>query len=246
LPHDVTHVVVTQNFLPALSEGGHLGGRTYDVLMTGMTMRALQATLDRAASLHPESPTLADFRADARLLEVEERALAGARTVVTPYAAVAALFGSRAVKLPWAAIDGHACERRAPAVEPNIVFPASTLGRSGAYELREAARDLGVKVVLTGPDLEGDGFWDGVRVERMPFDRALPGASAVVLPAFVEHQPRRLLRAAACGIPVVASEACGLDPSPAITVVDAGDARQLRSAVASVIRAPALVPALPS
>jgi hypothetical protein len=72
--------------LPALWVGGHLGGRTYDVLMTGFPMRTLQATLDRAAALHPESPTLADFRAAEDLVDAEERALAGARAIVTPHA----------------------------------------------------------------------------------------------------------------------------------------------------------------
>ena len=236
LPYDVTHVVVAQPLLPALWAGGHLAGRTYDVLMTGLPMRALQAELDRAAAMHPESPTLHDFRADPALLDVEERAIAGARAVVTPHAAIAAAFGSRAVKLAWDLPNLRASERHLPA-EPKLAFPVSTLGRFGAYELRDVARDLGVTVVLTGPDLEGERFWGGVRVERASFDDALRGASAVVLPAFVEHQPRRLLRAASCGVPVIASEACGLDPSATVTLVRAGDVAELRTAVESIVPA---------
>jgi len=237
LPYDVTEIVVMQHLLPALWTGGHLGGRTYDVLMTGLPMRALQARLDDAAALHPASPTLADFRADADLVEAEERALAGARSIVTPHAAVAALFGSRVVLLPWAtpAIDAIAAPGFGTG-EPALVFPASTLGRTGAYELRDVARALGTQVVLTGRDLEGAGFWDGVRVARAPFDAALGSASAVVLPAFVENQPRRLLQAASRGVPVIASDACGLTPRPGISVVPAGDVDALRRSIEALAR----------
>ncbi|HWT06771.1 MAG TPA: VanW family protein, partial [Xanthomonadales bacterium] len=69
LSYDVCHLVVMQHLLPGLLAGGHLGGRTYDVLMTGMPMRHVQAALDDAFARHPESPTLCDFRADPRLVE---------------------------------------------------------------------------------------------------------------------------------------------------------------------------------
>ncbi|MBV8722340.1 MAG: VanW family protein, partial [Candidatus Eremiobacteraeota bacterium] len=58
---DVGHVVVMQNLLPWLWRSGHLGGRTFDVLMTSMPMQALHDVLDDAARHHPESTTLADF-----------------------------------------------------------------------------------------------------------------------------------------------------------------------------------------
>jgi hypothetical protein len=237
LPYDVSHVVVAQQLLPTLWSGGHLGGRTYDVLMTGFPMRTLQATLDRAAALHPESPTLADFRAATDLVETEERALAGARAIVTPHAAIADLFGARAVRLAWATPGGDFASPRAKSLEPNIVFPASTLGRMGVYELREVSRKIDVRVVLTGPDLEGDRFWDGVRTERVPFETALRTASALVLPAFVENQPRRLLQALALGVPVVASDACGIEARAGIAIVPAGDVRALRAAVEDILRA---------
>ncbi len=224
-----------QHLLPGLSTGGHLGGRTYDVLMTGMPMRHVQAALDNAFALHPQSPTLHDFRADPRLVDAEERALAGARAVITPHAAVAALFGSRAVPLAWAMpaatdfVRGSATARTTA-----VVFPSSTLGRAGAYEVRDVAQALGVRVVLTGPDLEGAGFWEGVSVERGDFDGALAGAACVVLPAYVENQPRRLLRAVAMGVPVIASDACGLGDAGNGTTVRAGDLAGLRAAVAAV------------
>jgi glycosyltransferase involved in cell wall biosynthesis len=120
------------------------------------------------------------------------------------------------------------------------VFPASTLGRSGGYELRDVVRETGLRLVLTGPDLEGYRFWDGVRVERLPFERAVLEAAAVVLPAFIENQPRRLLLAKAFGVPVVASDACGIEAAPGITVVPAGDVRALRAGLDAALGATAL------
>jgi hypothetical protein len=234
LSYDVGHLVVMQHLLPALSAGGYLGGRTYDVLMTGLPMRYVHAALDDAFARHPESPTLRDFRADPRLVDAEERALASARAVVTPHAMVAALFGSRAVHVPWSAPQGLDVQRSSSPGRPAVVFPSSTVGRAGAYELREVARALGVRVLLAGDDLEGAGFWDGVAVERCAtFDGALAEAACVALPAYVENQPRRLLLAAAMGVPVVASDACGLGGLENVTTVRAGDVSALRAAVAA-------------
>ena len=63
LEYDVTHITTMQQFLPYLWRDGHLGGRTFDVLMTSLPLAVLQNRLDEAAALHPESPTLKDFRA---------------------------------------------------------------------------------------------------------------------------------------------------------------------------------------
>ena len=42
----------------------------------------------------------------------------------------------------------------------------------------------------------------------------------VILPSWVEHQPRRLLKAVAAGIPVFASRYCGLEGVEGVTIVD--------------------------
>ena len=167
-------------------------------------------------------------------MDAEAEALAGARAIVTPHAAIAALFGSRAVHLPWAlpAVDRIGGGSGLSAGSGAVVFPAPALGRAGAYEVRDVARRLGVRLVVCGDDLEGADFWDGVAVERRDdFDGALADAACVVLPAYVEHQPRRLLRAAAMGVPVIASDACGLGALPNVTTVSAGDVAALSDAV---------------
>jgi hypothetical protein len=233
LRYDVTHVVVAQNLLPFLWRAGHLGGRTFDVLMSAPPMGELHARLDVAARLHPASPTLADFRADEALVRDEARALAHARRIVTPHHDLAALFPGRAELLDWASPAPRAPRPNAGS-RPRIVFPGPTAGRKGAYELREALAGMDVELVAMGSRLEGAGFWDGVRLAT-PEAHWLDGADLVVFPAFVESQPRRLLAALASGIPVIATLACGLGPREGLTLVPAGDAAALRHAVTATL-----------
>ena len=229
LKYDVLHVVVQQNLLPFLWRGGHLGGRTFDVLMTALPMTELQAALDRAAKLHPESKTLGDFRAENWLAETEAEALKHARRVITPHSHIAALFEDRAELIPWKTPErkGRSRSEKGKAV---IVFPSSTVGRKGCYELRDAVQGLDVKLLTMGPYIEGDDFWNGFDVKRGN-DDWLEHADLVVLPAHVEHKPRRLLAAAATGIPVIATENCGVVNVDGIKIIPAGDADALRSAI---------------
>jgi VanW like protein/Glycosyl transferases group 1 len=235
LRYDVTHVVVAQNLLPFLWRAGHLAGRTFDVLMTAPPMGELHARLDAAARLHPKSPTLADFRADEALLRDEAEALASARRIVTPHHDVAALFPGRAELLEWAPATPRTPLPN-PGSRPRIVFPGPTAGRKGAYELRAALAGLDVELVAMGSRLEGSGFWNGVQLAA-PGEHWLDGADLVVLPAFVENRPRRLLEALASGVPVVATPACGLGPREGLTHVPAGDAAALGEAIRAVIAA---------
>ncbi len=227
LPASATRLVIAQTLLPHLWQAGVLGGRRFDVLMTRPPLSMLHGALDRAATLHPDSPTLADFRADPRWLEVERAALGAADRIVTPHAGIARAFGDRAVRLGWNRPPRVPPSASAPRPkEPRVWFPASTLGRKGAYELREALRGLDVALVRGGPVLEGPEFWG-----RPTTAGGLDDADLVVLPAHVETAPRRLLAALSRGIPVIASEACGLDPEPGLTVVPTGDAAALREAI---------------
>ena len=65
----------------------------------------------------------------------------------------------------------------------------------------------------------------------------LQNADLVVLPAHVEHRPRRLLLAAAYGIPVIASTACGVRNVAGIGSIDPGDVPALREAIVRHIAA---------
>lgn len=233
IPVTATHLVVSQTLLPFLWRSGVLGGRTFDVLMTRLPLAALQAALDRAHARWPESPTIADFRADPALVADEGAALAEARSWVTPHARIAdiaRLAGPRAVRLDWALPPAPASGRERGT---KILFPAATLCRKGAYEVRAAARRLGFTVALGGRVLEDERFWDGVDVS---VDASLDGVCAVVLPAWVEHRPRRLLQALAAGVPVLATPACGLDGLPGVISVAEGDTTALEKALSAVLR----------
>lgn len=230
IPALATHLVISQNLLPFLWQYGVLGGRTFDVLMTRLPIRELEKTLDAAARRHPGSPTLSDFRAPSEIGDAEGEALAAANRWITPHTAIARLAGARACLLPWRlppsrrATPGH-----------TVAFPASTLARKGALELREAVRDLDLRLQLGGPILESADFWQGVDARPAGPDW-LEGVAAVVLPAWVEHQPRRLLQAVSAGVPVIASEACGLCDISGVTTIPTGDSTALREALTSVLR----------
>ena len=227
LTQEVTALTVAQSYLPFLWRAGCLGGREVSVLMTRLPMSVLQARLDAAAHVHPGRATLADFRAPAWLIEAEAAALAEAAQIITPHAEIGALFGERAVQLPWQA---PSVGQRPPVVPRRIAFPGPTVARKGAHALRDAARALDLEVVLLGAELEGPSFWQGVR----PAAADWRPAAAVVQPALVEDQPRRLLAALAAGIPVIATEACGLAPQEGLTLVPADDVTALVAALQRV------------
>ena len=58
--------------------------------------------------------------------------------------------------------------------------------------MREALQNLNAKLIVLGAELEGADFWQGIDCEKGS-DNWLELANLVVLPAFVEHKPRRLL-----------------------------------------------------
>ncbi|MCG2583053.1 glycosyltransferase family 4 protein [Massilia sp. TS11] len=228
-PHERT-LVITQELLPYVWESGALRGRRYSVLMTSLPMQAVQEQLDRAHQRHPYSRTLGDFRAAPALLASEQQALAGAACILTPHTAVAALF-AQSVLLPWRMPAG-----RAVVGGQRIVFPAVTVGRKGAYELRAALRELGLPLTVRGAVVEAPDFWDGLDVRVLPESSPawLDEAAAVVLPSWLENRPGALLQALAAGIPVVATPACGLPPQPGLRLVPPGEVAALRAALSAL------------
>ncbi|HRH40543.1 MAG TPA: VanW family protein [Pyrinomonadaceae bacterium] len=220
LKYDALHLVIQQNLLPFLWNNGDLGGRTYDVLMTALPMRKLQERLDYARKLHPESTTLGDFRADEWLVEAETKALHHARKIITPHSEISSLFPEKSILLDWKFPKFENKKSKVKGQKPTILFPASTVGRKGVYALREAIRGLNVKLLLLGSIIESEDFWQDFEVERTNLDEALNKADLVILPAFVEHKPRPLLKAVAQGIPVIASKACGVDKVEGVKSID--------------------------
>jgi len=96
-------------------------------------------------------------------------------------------------------------------------------------------RITGTRQLENDPD-----FWTGIEIAAAPTPPQPwhEGASVVVLPAWIEHRPRRLLEAVRAGIPVVATDACGLHGWPAeaqVRIVPAGDVRALTAAIAESV-----------
>lgn len=236
LTPDVTELVVAQGILPFLFENGDMGGRVFDVFMSAPPMWVIHERLDLALSRHPESKTLADFRAPEHLVELERKALIGARRIFTTNPDIAGFFPEKAILLSRNLPKSKKTPPKRSSRE-KIAFPTSTLGRKGAFELREALRGMNVTIVLPGNELEGPDFWDGFAVEPRPFsENWLEDVSAVVLPAYLENDPRKLLEAVSAGVPVIASTACGLQGIEGVVEVEIGDVEGLQTAIGSVVK----------
>jgi hypothetical protein len=236
LRFDDLHLVVPQSLLPFLWRAGELNGRAFDVLMTALPMHEIQTRLDAAAALHPTSPTLSDFRADPEMVEAERQALLQARHWITPHAEILRMAGARALPLPWNLPSLPAAETRKASDRLRVLLPASSLARKGAIELREALNGLSVELLLPPGAEDAPGFWQGFTVSRVvSLKEGVEAADIVVLPAWIEHQPRGLLQAIAGNKPVIATPVCGLpEVLPWIRVAE-GDVRALRGHMLKLI-----------
>jgi glycosyltransferase involved in cell wall biosynthesis len=227
IPVESTHLVIAQNLLPFVWNEGVLGGRTFDVLMTRLPMEKLHERLDYASTINPESKTLIDFRAPQALIDLENIALTRARKIITPHKEIADIFKNKSILLEW---DLPIAKTTQLSTGNKILFPASALGRKGAYEVKKLAQELNLTLVVTGRTIEEDNFWTGVKWEKVGAN-PLADCGVIVYPAYVEHQPRFLLKALSSGIPVIASSACGLAPHPNLTIIPTGDYEALKREV---------------
>jgi hypothetical protein len=236
LTADVTTICTAQSFVPFLWDRGHIGGRELQILMTRLPMAVLHQRLDAAYEKHPQRNSLADFRAPSWIVKAEEAAIDYADAIVTPHSEIADILAKKVHKLAW---QKPARLALGAPVANRITFPGPTIARKGCYEVREAALALGLEVSLGGKSLEGPNFWSGVRT-LMPSsndspDAWLEGVAAVVQPALVEENPRRLLKALSCGVPVIATRFCGLEPREGLHIVSQVDTTSLVEALQEVL-----------
>lgn len=232
-PQDLD-LILPQSLLPFLWREGELAGRRYAVTMSALPMRALQSELDRASQRHPQVLSLRDFRADPELIDAEWNGLLAADAWWSPHAQILALAGARARPLAWTLPEPLPADARVPRNgRARVFFPASPLARKGILELLAALGDQEVEILLPPGDSERGLDPGRASLRRVAsYQQGLLEADAVALPAWVEHQPRALLSALASGVPVIATAACGLDPSVAgWRRVEAGDVAALRAAV---------------
>ncbi len=232
LPPEATRLRIDLRLLPRLWESGALGGREFEVLAMRPSLGDLQNVLDLAAERHPDRRLLRDFRAPEALVRAETAALARADRILTPHRAAFEAYGERAVLLDWRRPEPIAASKGR-----TIVFPGPTHARKGAHEVRAAALAQGLPVRTLRGEFEGNEFWSGVEQTReTERTRWFAEALVVVQPAVVEERPRTLLLALASGVPVIATEACGLVPQPGLTLVPPGDAKALLAAIEMIRR----------
>jgi len=236
LGYEDTHLVVPQSVLPFLWRAGELNGRSFDVLMTALPMHEIQRRLDRAFALHPSSRTLSDFRADPMLAEAERNALERAMHWITPHAEILCMAGARASPLPWQTPALQTIEPRTMGRPLRVLLPTSSLARKGAIELREALVGLPIEVLLPPGAEDHADFWRGFQVMRVgSIGEGVDATDIVVLLAWIEHQPRGLLRAIARGKPVIATQACGLPSELPWHNVAEGDTERLRAKIGELL-----------
>jgi hypothetical protein len=231
LSPDHTHLVVAQSLLPHLWRAGTLQGRSFEVLMDRLPIETLHRILDEASIRHPDSSTLADFRAPAAIAAAEREALGAATSLITAHHAVAACFPVGRVDLiDWAPAPPLGATHGGR----SILFAGPALARKGAHAMREAMAGLDIELLVEREAQETPDFWAGLNVRHLaPGEK--PILAGVVLPAIVEHRPHTLLRALAAGLPVIATPACGLLPQPGLTITAPDDPAALRAALIALL-----------
>lgn len=215
IPINAKHIVVSQNLLPFLYESGAFGGRTFDVLMNRLPLKDLHARLNFAHAIYENSKTLNDFRAPNQLVELEDEALTKARKIISPHAEIHEIFNQKIEKLSWTVNKSETSKGQ------KILFPASSLARKGAYEVRRLAKELNLSLVVSGNELEGNNFWEGISIEK--FNGTFDEIGLVLFPTYIGNHPRQLLKAVSKNIPIVTTTASGLCTAPFVKIVNIGD-----------------------
>jgi hypothetical protein len=226
---DTSYLYVAQSLLPFLWHKGDLGGRAFSVLMTRPPLQHLHQQLDRLATQFPERKTFQEFRGPAWMVEAEAEALEQAEQIITPHVQLASLFAHKSKLLDWKLPDIKNRERGS-----HIIFPGPALARKGAFEVRDAVRHLDRPVLILSRTVESKDFWSGIQLISKS-DEWLSHAAVVIQPAWIENNPRPLLRALTAGIPAIATPECGIGAHPLLTLVAAGDAKALRDELQRIL-----------
>jgi len=228
LPADYSHLIVAEHLLPFLWLDGVLQGRRYSVLLTRPPLSVEHERLNQAARALPHERALMEFRPPRELVEAESEALHHAERVITPHKSFARFFPNlrklgwqRPEVVPPADVRNPSC----------LLLPSPLAARDGAHAALGAAERLGLPLLVIGHNIEGL----SAPSEMVNFigESDIPWAevAAVVHPALFESWPRLHLHALALGIPVIATEACGLEEGAGVALVPFNDEDALVRAV---------------
>jgi len=231
LPYTVNRLVVWQNFLPFLYMDKTLGGREYDVLFWRAPRYVLHGKLAEAQMHYPESRTLTDFRSPAEVVDAERVALQSAGRIITPHRELAELYPDKTHLLDW----NWPVRPTSTGKGTKIGFLGPTIGRRGAYVVREAMKKLDIPFVVIGKNLEEDNFWNGMKIDSRSFGpQWLDEIGLLLAPATTEYKPRFLLQALQNDVTVIATKACGLPEMANLHFVNAYDAEALAAKIESL------------
>lgn len=142
--------------------------------------------------------------------------------------------------------ESLAARRVAGAPRPRLAG-ASGLGDDPRFPRRRvpapcgngSVRGGGDELLILGGAKEGTGDPLDDILHRRGTPAELSSCTALVMPAWIEHEPRLALRALSSGIPVIATEACGLSNHPLLRLVPEGDTDALKIALARHRQTPA-------
>lgn len=203
-------IFVDQSLVPFLELAGFLKDLDLVIFAARLPMRAFHERLMEAVAIHPSSSTLREYRAPEEIVEAEIRAFSRARKIVTAHPDVASHW-EKAELVPWESRSFPVTANSLPRGEPDLfLFPGPTAIREGAYEVREAAKVLGVPLCVLGRNIESDDFWKNTTIEKCNGNIPWVRIRAVLHPGLFISDPRVHLHAVQQGIPVIASPGIGL------------------------------------
>lgn len=156
---------------------------------------------------------------------MNKKQLTKARKIITPHSEIAEIFKNKVVKLKGfipSSTNAHEKGKK-------VLFPASAIGRKGAYEIRRLAKELQLNLIISGRTIESANFWEDLNTENFNGDFTQIGL--IVYPTFIEKQPRQILKAISKRIPVITTSACGLDPSEQVKIVAFNNFEKLKNEV---------------
>ncbi len=220
IPEDATTVIAPSLCArPVFAEAKRRGLRT--VLVQDLPcLRRLHLDLDRASAAHPGSKFLKNYRAPASAIVEQE-----AEWVLADEVRVRGAYAAKIVSATGATVaTGRPpdLEALAPKRPLKVQLAGIATPRHGIFELLKAQEALGFELIVrTGEGLEPYDLLHrkGVRTTGSP--------DVVVAPAWCEVHLPELHDAVARRIPVIATQQASAWLGPAVTRVEAGDARAL-------------------
>jgi glycosyltransferase involved in cell wall biosynthesis len=231
----VKHIMVDISLLAPLWKSGALGGRTFSVLITRWPLNEIHRLFDEASQQFPTRKLLSDFRAPADLVNAETTALGHATEIVTAHPEIVRLFPGRCFEMEW---DVRAGEHK---TGNEVIFIGPTMARKGCYEVRSAARELGLHLKVGGSSFENEDFWEDIDTGPLATDW-ISTAGLILAPSLMEDRPQALLKAYSMGIPIITTKETGIPPADHVTFVPFGDSEAIKLAILEWQKSSALNP----